>query len=80
MSSGGYVPGPAGTEDRGGGEIFAPSKDGTGGREGLDFVGAFSLFDVAEPWLDCPSGVDRGVPSDGGSGGSEGVGNWERTI
>jgi hypothetical protein len=48
ISSGGYIPGPVGAEDRGGGGDFAPSNEGTGGLAASDLVGAFSLFEVAE--------------------------------
>lgn len=83
VNSCGYSPGPAGADERGGGGLFAPSKEGTGGLAASDLVGAFSLSEVVESWLDGSACVDNGDPSlrgCGGTGGSDGVGNWERTI
>lgn len=83
VSSWGYSPGLASADERGGSGLGAPSNEGTGGFAASDLVGAFSLSEVVESWLEgcmcvgCGDGSLRGC---GGAGGSDGVGNCERTI
>lgn len=83
VNSCGYSPGPAGADERGGRGLFAPSKEGTGGLAASDLVGAFSLSELVESWLDGSTYVDSGdsnLRGCGRTGGSDGVGNCERTI
>lgn len=85
VSSCGYSPIPTSADERGGRGLGAPSKDGTGGGFAASvLVGAFSLSDVDEPWLESSACVDNSGEASlrgcGGAGGSDGVGNCERTI
>lgn len=84
VSSCGYSPGPTSADERGGGGLCAPWKVGTVGFAASDLVGAFSLSEVVESWLEgsacMASGGEASRRGCGWAGGSDGVGNCERTI